>query len=73
MFRVDEAGRRDPCLDKRSRAGGQFGLWGGGGVRYSERSVWYIEGVGSSGSEEEVETRRDWSGEESAESAVIWT
>lgn len=31
--RVDAAGRREPCLDSRSRAGGKLGLWGGGGVR----------------------------------------
>lgn len=31
--RVDAAGRRDPCLERRSRAGGKLGLLGGGGVR----------------------------------------
>lgn len=36
---VEAAGRRDPCLESRSRAGGRFGLWGGGGERYSERSL----------------------------------
>ena len=50
-FRVEEAGRREPCLERRSRAGGQLGLWGGGGFRYSESNVWYIDGMGSSGSE----------------------
>lgn len=31
--RVVEAGRRAPCLERRVRAGGQLGWWGGGGWR----------------------------------------
>ncbi len=31
--RVEEAGRREPCLNTRSRAGGRLGTCGGGGVR----------------------------------------
>lgn len=31
--RVEEAGRRAPCLERRERAGAQLGLCGGGGVR----------------------------------------
>lgn len=37
---VEAAGKRDPCLDSKLRAGGRLGLFGGGGVRYRERSVW---------------------------------
>lgn len=55
--RVDDAGRREPCLERRSKAGGQFASYGGGGVRYSARSVWYTDGRASSGSD--VEGRRD--------------
>lgn len=31
--RVDVAGSREPCLDRRSSAGGRLGWCGGGGVR----------------------------------------
>ena len=51
ISKVEEAGRRAPCLERRESAGCQFALWGGAGVRYSERSVWYIEGGGLSDSE----------------------
>lgn len=37
---VDAAGRRDPCLERRSSAGGRLGLFGGGGLRYSDKRVW---------------------------------
>lgn len=30
---VEEAGRREPCLERSSRAGGQLEECGGGGVR----------------------------------------
>lgn len=68
--RVEAAGRREPCLERRSSAGGQSGWCGGGGVRYKESRVWYIDGIGSSGSE--VDARRDWCGDEIGESWVRW-
>lgn len=40
MSSVEEAGRREPCFDKRDSAAGQFCLFGGGGLRYSESRVW---------------------------------
>jgi len=46
-FKVETAGKRDPCLERRSSAGAQFGWCGGGGVRYRESSAWYIDGTGS--------------------------
>jgi hypothetical protein len=39
-------------------------------VRYKERSVWYIDGIGSSGSE--VDGRRVCRGELSVDSWVRW-
>lgn len=33
MERVDDAGRREPCLERRSRAGSKFEGCDGGGVR----------------------------------------
>jgi hypothetical protein len=62
-LRVDDAGRREPCLDRSSKAGGQFGLLYGGGVRYNERRVWYMEGPDSSESAAAMELRRDCKGE----------
>lgn len=47
---VDEAGRREPCLARMVRAGSHWASYGGGGVRYSDSSVWYMDGVASSGS-----------------------
>jgi hypothetical protein len=38
--RVDVAGRREPCFERRSRAGARFGAYSGGGVKYRERRVW---------------------------------
>lgn len=32
-LRVEAAGRREPCFERRDKAGGQFGCWGAGGVR----------------------------------------
>lgn len=32
-FSVEAAGSLEPCLESRSKAGGQFGWFGGGGVR----------------------------------------
>lgn len=70
-FRVEAAGRREPCFERRERAGGQFGSFGGGGARYRDNNVWYIDGKGSSGSE--VDALRDCKGEEMGESCVRWT
>ena len=40
MSSVEDAGRREPCLDSNDRAAGQFCLFGGDGLRYKESSVW---------------------------------
>lgn len=37
---VVAAGRRAPCLERSSRAGGQLGWFGGGGERYRDRRTW---------------------------------
>lgn len=37
---VDAAGSREPWRESKERAGCRFGLYGGGGVRYRESSVW---------------------------------
>jgi hypothetical protein len=66
-FSVEEAGSREPCFERRSRAGGQLGVCGAGGVRYRARRVWYIEGISSSGSE--VEAFCDWA---IVDSVVDW-
>lgn len=67
---VEAAGRREPCFERSERAGGQFGRFGAGGVRYRDRRVWYIDGRGSSGSE--VEARRDCIGEDIGDASVKW-
>lgn len=51
-----DAGSLEPCFERRSSAGAQFGSWGGWGVRYSDRRVWYIDGEESV--EFEVGSRR---------------
>jgi hypothetical protein len=38
-LKVEEAGSRDPCLERSANAGGQFGECGGGGVKYKDKSV----------------------------------
>lgn len=40
MSSVEDAGRREPCLESSDRAAGQFCLFGRAGLRYKERSVW---------------------------------
>jgi hypothetical protein len=67
---VEAAGRREPCFERSERAGGQFGSCGAGGVRYSDRRVWYIDGKGSSGSD--VEARRDCIGEDIGDASAKW-
>jgi len=37
---VEVAGSLEPCRESSESAGSKFGLWGGGGVRYKESSVW---------------------------------
>lgn len=48
--RVEVAGSREPCFERRSNAGGRFGFLGGVGVRYKESRVWYMDGALCSGS-----------------------
>jgi hypothetical protein len=67
---VEAAGRREPCFERSERAGGQFGSCGAGGVRYSDRRVWYIDGKGSSGSD--VDARRDCIGEDIGDASAKW-
>lgn len=42
------AGSREPCFDRRSKAGLSCTLYGGEGFKYSARRIWYVECVASS-------------------------
>lgn len=42
------AGSREPCFDRRSKAGLSCTLYGGGGFRYSASRIWYVDCVASS-------------------------